>query len=139
MTASSSLEVTRALAVQLAEQLHAGDLVLVRGEMGSGKTTFVRFACEALGITTPVTSPTFTIGRRYEGGRVPVSHLDLYRLGDMALEDPALLADYLTPDRVVFVEWPEVDEAELHASATWEVRLEHAGEDRREIGVVALP
>ena len=57
-----------------------GDVVLVAGELGAGKTTFVRGACRALGVTEPVISPTFTIGRRYRG-RVPVSHLDLYRLG----------------------------------------------------------
>ncbi len=73
---------------------------------GPGKTTLVRGACRALGITDPVTSPTFTIGQRYGGGRMPVSHLDLYRLQTLEGEDPALLEDYLRPEGVAFVEWP---------------------------------
>ena len=80
-------------------------MVLVGGELGAGKTTLIRGACRELGVTEQVTSPTFTIGRRYRG-RVPVSHLDLYRLDSLADEDPGLLDDYLTPDAVAFVEWP---------------------------------
>jgi tRNA threonylcarbamoyladenosine biosynthesis protein TsaE len=103
--------------------------------MGAGKTTFVRGAARALGFEGPVTSPTFTIGRRYEG-RVPIAHLDLHRLGSLAGEDPALLEDYLTPDAVAFVEWPEIAEAELDR-VTARVLLEHAGGDRRTITVAS--
>ena len=106
-TETSGPHETEALAAQLARRLRAGDVVLVSGELGAGKTTFVRGACRALGVEGPVTSPTFTIARRYDGA-VPISHLDLYRLGDLADEDPALLADELAEDRVAFVEWPEV-------------------------------
>ncbi len=123
---------TEALAARLAEALEPGDVVLIAGELGAGKTTFVRGACRALGITGRVTSPTFTIGRRYEG-RVPVPHLDLYRLGDLGAEDPGLLADYLAPDRVAFVEWPEVaagGDGLGHVVAR--VRLAHRGGDTRE-------
>ena len=80
--------------------------MLVSGELGSGKTTFVRGAARALGVEGPVTSPTFTIGHVL-GGEPEVAHLDLYRLGSLAGEDPALLDDYLTPERVAFLEWPE--------------------------------
>ena len=73
-----SPEQTEAVAAELALELVPGDVVTVAGELGAGKTTFVRGACRALGVTVPVTSPTFTIGHRYDG-RVPVSHLDLYR------------------------------------------------------------
>jgi tRNA threonylcarbamoyladenosine biosynthesis protein TsaE len=104
--------------------------------MGAGKTTFVRGACRALGVRVPVTSPTFTIGRRYEDGRIPVAHLDLHRLGSLAAEDPALLDDYLTPDAIAFVEWPEVAEPELDRVRA-RVQLEHAGGDRRRITVRA--
>jgi tRNA threonylcarbamoyladenosine biosynthesis protein TsaE len=135
MRSSSSSAETEAMAAELAARLGPGDVVLVSGEMGAGKTTFVRGACRALGVTEPVTSPTFTIGRRYDDGRLPVSHLDLHRLDGLDGEDPALLADYLGPDRVAFVEWPEVGERELAADATWEVRLAHAGEDRRDVEV----
>jgi tRNA threonylcarbamoyladenosine biosynthesis protein TsaE len=127
---------TEAVAAELAQRLRPGDIVLVSGDLGAGKTTFVRGACRALGIDGPVTSPSFTIARRYEG-RVAVSHLDLYRLGDLDDEDPALLADELAPDRVAFVEWPEVgapaglDPERIAAR----VRLEHRGGDRRLVRV----
>jgi tRNA threonylcarbamoyladenosine biosynthesis protein TsaE len=80
-----------------------------------------------------VTSPTFTIGQRY-AGRVPVSHLDLYRLGAGGVEgeDPALLADYLTPDAIAFVEWPEAVEPAL-GSVKLRIEIRHAGGDRREL------
>ena len=131
-TETSAPHETEALAAAFAERLRPGDVVLVSGELGAGKTTFVRGACRALGIAGAVTSPTFTIARRYDGD-VPVSHLDLYRLGDLADEDPALLADELAPDRVAFVEWPQVgapvgmDPERVVA----EVHLEHRGGDRR--------
>jgi tRNA threonylcarbamoyl adenosine modification protein YjeE len=80
-----------------------------------------------------VTSPTYTIGNRYVG-RVPVSHLDLYRLDDgLTNEDPALLADYLTPDAIAFVEWPE--RAPATFTPTAEVHLAHVGGDRRTVEV----
>lgn len=126
---------TETAAAELAAELGAGDLVLVRGEMGAGKTTFVRGACRALGVEGPVTSPTFTIGNVYRGRTGPVAHLDLHRLHGLDDEDPALLADYLTPDAIGFVEWPEVGEGELAARATHEVVLRHAGGDRRELEV----
>jgi tRNA threonylcarbamoyladenosine biosynthesis protein TsaE len=127
---------TEAVASRLAQQLAPGDIVLVSGDLGAGKTTFVRGACRALGVSGAVTSPSFTIARRYEG-TVPVSHLDLYRLGDVGDEDPALLADELGEDRVAFVEWPEVgapvglDPERVVAR----VRLEHRGGDRRRVFV----
>ena len=132
---TASARETEALAAELAAGLRPGDVVLVRGEMGAGKTTFVRGACRALGISGPVTSPTFTIGRRYEAPGGPVSHLDLHRLADLRDEDPALLADYLEPDAVAFVEWPEAAAHELGDRATLDVLLRHAGGDRREIEV----
>ena len=70
-----------------------------------------------------------------EGGRLPISHLDLYRLEDMEVEDPALIDDYLGGDGVAFVEWPAVGVERLGRPAL-EVRLEHAGEDRRTIEIV---
>lgn len=130
-------EETEALAARVAGALAPGDVVLLSGELGAGKTTFVRGAARALGVTGLVTSPTFTIGRRYEG-RIPVSHLDLYRLGDLDEEDPALLSDYLSPERVAFVEWPEIAAtalAEAGVAVVARVRLAHRGGDAREITV----
>ncbi|HEV2787453.1 MAG TPA: tRNA (adenosine(37)-N6)-threonylcarbamoyltransferase complex ATPase subunit type 1 TsaE [Solirubrobacteraceae bacterium] len=137
-TETSSPEETEALAARLAAALQPGDVVLVSGDLGAGKTTFVRGACRALGVQAPVTSPTFTIARRYDG-RLPISHLDLYRLGDLAHEDPALLADELAGERLAFVEWPEVgapaglDPDRIAAR----VRLEHRGGDRRLVRIDA--
>src|SRR2546423_6719011 len=98
-------EETEAMGSRLGGRLRPGDVVIVRGELGAGKTTFVRGACRALGVDGAVTSPTFEIGHLY-AGRVEVAHLDLYRLPALAGEDPALLDDYLTPERIGFVEWP---------------------------------
>jgi tRNA threonylcarbamoyladenosine biosynthesis protein TsaE len=128
---------TEALAAQLAVALVPGDVVLIAGDLGAGKTTFVRGACRALGVSGRVTSPTFTIGRRYVG-RIPISHLDLYRLGDLAGEDPALLTDYLGPDRVAFVEWPEVAQALVDDVAAV-VRIAHRGGDAREVEITPGP
>jgi tRNA threonylcarbamoyladenosine biosynthesis protein TsaE len=125
---------TEAAAAELAERLRPGDLVLVAGELGSGKTTFVRGAARALGVTDQVTSPTFTIGQVYAGGPVEVAHIDLYRLRSLSGEDPALLDDYLTPERVGFVEWPEIATPELGRAAA-RVTIEHLGGDRRAIEI----
>jgi tRNA threonylcarbamoyladenosine biosynthesis protein TsaE len=127
---------TEELGGRLASELAAGDVVLVEGELGAGKTTFVRGAARALGVTVPVTSPTFTIGHLYPAdGRVTVAHVDLYRLASLSGEDPDLLADYVGPDMVAFVEWPAAGERELDAlgRVSARVRLEHAGGDEREV------
>jgi tRNA threonylcarbamoyladenosine biosynthesis protein TsaE len=126
---------TEALGARIAERLSPGDVVLLSGELGTGKTTLVRGACRALGVTDPVTSPTFTIGQRYDGGRMPISHLDLYRLQTLEGEDPALLEDYLRPEGVAFVEWPAAGSGRLDRPAL-EIRLAHDGEERRRIEIV---
>ena len=102
-TSSASAAETEEAGARIAADLEPGDLVLVSGELGAGKTTLIRGACRALGVTDRVTSPTFTIGQTY-AGRVPVSHLDLFRLSGLGDEDPALLDDYIRPDSIAFVE-----------------------------------
>lgn len=134
---SSGSRETEELGAELAEGLEAGDVVLICGELGSGKTTLVRGAARALGVSGPVTSPTFSIGHRYPARGVTVSHLDLYRLAGLGGEDPALLADHVGPGRIAFVEWPEAAGGEL-AGARLRVTLTHRGEDRRCIEVVDL-
>jgi tRNA threonylcarbamoyladenosine biosynthesis protein TsaE len=131
---SRSAAETEAVGARVAQGLRAGDVVVVSGEVGAGKTTLVRGACRALGVAGPITSPTFTIGRRYRG-RMPISHLDLYRLEDLGGEDPALLEDYLRPDSVAFVEWPAVAEPQFARRRALEVRLRHAGGDSRSIEI----
>ena len=129
---TSSPEETEAVAARLARDLRSGDVVTVSGELGAGKTTFVRGACRALGITVPVTSPTFTIGNRYEG-RVPVSHLDLYRFTNVSQAEWGDLEPYFD-GTIAFVEWPE------HAGA-WlppvraSVSLEHVDESHRRVRI----
>ena len=126
---------TEAAGAQLADRLRPGDVVFITGDLGTGKTTFVRGAARALGIEGPVTSPTFTIGQVYgaSDGR-EVAHVDLYRLPTLAGEDPALLDDYLTPQRIGFVEWPDAARGTLERVAA-RVRIEHRGETRRAIEV----
>ena len=131
---TSSAEATEHAGAELAATMEPGDVVLVSGELGAGKTTFVRGARRALGVTGPVTSPTFVVGVAYEGSGGPLAHLDLYRLGGMGGEDPGLLDPFFAPDAIAFVEWPEC------APGAWpqervkhHVRLEHAGGDEREI------
>ncbi len=133
MVETASAVETEAAGAELAGRLAAGDVVLVGGELGCGKTTLIRGACRALGVQVPVTSPTFTIGQVY-AGRVEVAHLDLYRLDSLAAEDPGLLDDYLTPGRIGFVEWPAVGEPGIERVAA-RVALSHLGGDRRRIEV----
>ncbi len=127
-TVTSTPEETEALAAQLAGTLAAGDVVAVSGELGAGKTTFVRGAARALGVHEPVSSPTFTIGHRYEAP-LPVAHLDLYRIERLDPEEWGDLEPYFD-GTVAFVEWPE------HAGA-WlprpriVVTLEHVDETHR--------
>jgi tRNA threonylcarbamoyladenosine biosynthesis protein TsaE len=128
---------TESLGAELALMLGDGDLVLVRGELGAGKTTLVRGAARALGVQDTVTSPTFSIGHRYRAGTLTVSHLDLYRLAGLEAEDPDLLADYLGPGRIAFVEWPPEGDPEL-ADARLLVTLAHGGGERRTIEIREL-
>jgi tRNA threonylcarbamoyladenosine biosynthesis protein TsaE len=151
---SSSATETEALGAELSRVLAPGDVVLIDGELGAGKTTFVRGAARALGVTTPVTSPTFTIGQRYPAAAplpaaalpaapLPaaplafVSHVDLYRLGSLRDEDPDLLADYIGADTITFVEWPDAGVQEISelGRIARRVKLSHAGGDRRIIEV----
>ena len=127
-------EATEAAGARLAAELRPGDVVLVSGELGAGKTTFVRGALRALGVTGPVTSPTFVVGIAYEGRDGPVNHLDLYRLDGMGDEDPGLLEPFFTPDAIAFVEWPgQAPGAWPEERVAARVALEHAGGDEREI------
>jgi len=124
---------TERAGAELAAGLKPGDVVLVSGELGAGKTTFVRGALRALGVTGPITSPTFVVGHLYDG---PLAHLDLYRLAGMDAEDPGLLDDYFAPEAIVFVEWPEhASDAVPPERVAHRVRLSHAGGDNRRIEI----
>jgi tRNA threonylcarbamoyladenosine biosynthesis protein TsaE len=129
---SSSAEETEALGAQLAARLRPGDVVAVSGELGAGKTTFIRGACRALGVSGAVTSPTFALGHRY-AGTVPVAHLDLYRLEAGAPEEWASLEPYFD-GTISFVEWPEHAAGWLPAPRAT-VALAHLDESHREIRI----
>ena len=134
---------TEALGAKLARSLRPGDVVVVEGELGVGKTTLVRGACRELGVSGIVTSPTFTIGQRYPAP-TPVSHLDLFRISSLDKEDPELLADYVGPEAISFIELPPQQQsgrdeisAAISALGTIAARvmLAHAGGDRRLVQV----
>ncbi len=128
-----SPEETEALAAGLAARLAPGDVVTVSGELGSGKTTFVRGACVALGVRERVTSPTYTIGHRYHGERGDVSHLDLFRFEGVSAAEWGDLEPYFD-DAIAFVEWPEAGAGVL-PSARFSVHLRHADGARRVVSI----
>ncbi|MDQ4106147.1 MAG: tRNA (adenosine(37)-N6)-threonylcarbamoyltransferase complex ATPase subunit type 1 TsaE [Actinomycetota bacterium] len=100
-----------ALASRVADILEPGDVVVLSGEVGAGKTTFVRAAARSLGVEERVTSPTYQLARGYKGAvggrRAAVNHLDLYRLEGLESRDVLELDDYLDPRAVTFIEWAE--------------------------------
>ncbi len=104
---TNSSEETESAAAQLAEQISAGDVILLRGEMGAGKTIFTKGLCRALGVSDYVTSPTFTVVNEYEGARFPVYHFDMYRIED---EDELIeigFEEFLQSGGVCVIEWPQ--------------------------------
>lgn len=129
---TDSESATAEIASEAAARLVPGDVVLLSGELGSGKTAFVRGAARFLGVTGPVTSPTFAIGNVYPGAECEIAHLDLYRLADIDATDEAVVDDFLTPRRIGFVEWPHGELAEQF-DPRLTVTLEHAGEDNRRL------
>jgi tRNA threonylcarbamoyladenosine biosynthesis protein TsaE len=129
---------TARIASDLADGLEPGDVVLLNGEVGVGKSTFARAAMKALGVEGAIPSPTFTIGRLYYGrDRLPVAHLDLYRIGSIEEEDPGLLVEYLDPRGIVFAEWPGEGSNELirRGKRSRTVMIEHVDRDRRLIRI----
>jgi tRNA threonylcarbamoyladenosine biosynthesis protein TsaE len=130
---TSGPDETERAGAELAATLKPGDVVLVSGELGAGKTTFVRGALRALGVEGPITSPTFVVGHLYDG---PVAHLDLYRLAGMGGEDPGILDPFFEPETIAFVEWPEhAEDAFPPERVARRVRLAHAGGDDRRIEI----
>jgi len=129
---TASPEETEALAARLARALVPGDVVTVSGDLGAGKTTFVRGAARALGVAGPVSSPTFTIGHRYDAP-VPVAHLDLYRIKGLDPEEWGDLEPYFE-GTVAFVEWPE-NGGDWLPDARAVVTLSHVDESHRTVRI----
>ena len=134
---SHSPEETRALAARLGQWLAPGDVVALKGELGSGKTEFVHGLAQGLKVPpeVPVASPSFTLAHEYPGGRLPLVHLDLYRLEDLPPELLPDLEEYLSGDQAVAVEWAE-RLAPLLPGDYLEVRLAITGESRRTLTIV---
>ncbi|MEV4422551.1 tRNA (adenosine(37)-N6)-threonylcarbamoyltransferase complex ATPase subunit type 1 TsaE [Patulibacter sp. NPDC049589] len=132
---TASATETEALGAAIATRLRAGDVVLLRGELGAGKTTLVRGAAAALGAGVRVTSPTFALAHRYDGDGVRVAHLDLYRLAGLGEDDEDLIAEELAGDVVAFVEWPAPAVDLIADRVVLEVALDHAGADERDVAL----
>ena len=131
---TGSAEHTEALAAALAALLRPGDVVALHGELGAGKTCFVRGLARALGVADPVTSPTFTLIHEY--GRNPkVYHIDFYRLDRLPELETLGLDDLWAQEAIVLIEWGEKFDRRLPPERL-EIHLEHAGGDRRRITVV---
>lgn len=127
---------TAQLAALLADSLHPGDIIFLKGPLGAGKTCFIRAAAVELGVSAPVTSPSFTLAQTYEGD-ITVHHLDLYRLASFGSHDDAELEPYIGEDCVTFVEWPEPVEGFIEASVT--VIIEHLDRESRRITIDGSP
>jgi tRNA threonylcarbamoyladenosine biosynthesis protein TsaE len=121
---------------RLAGCLRPGDLVLFYGPLGAGKTTLVRAIASALEVTDPVRSPSFTIANIY-GGALPIQHLDLYRLEEIGDEDALALEEYVRPDAVTLVEWPQAGIGRL-GEPTWVVRIGHESLHERSVEIEAM-
>ena len=123
------------IGAMFARALRRGDLVLLYGPLGAGKTTFVRAVARALAVDDPVRSPSFTIANIYSGA-VTVQHLDLYRLDQIDDDDALALEEYAHDDAVTLVEWPQAGLGRL-GRASWSVTMDHRSMEEREIEIVA--
>lgn len=138
---SKSPEDTARIAAEIASQLRAGDIILYEGDMGAGKTTFTKGLAAALGITDPVTSPTFALVNEYTEGRLPLFHFDLYRIDSYDDLYAIGFLDYLDRGGIIAAEWSENIEGleqELSGDSTrtiLKIRIEKSGENERRIKV----
>ena len=134
---TQSEDETAALGRELASMLSVGDVLLLYGDLGAGKTAFVRGLADGLGVSRDeVSSPTFTLIQEYRGGRLPLFHVDLYRIEDPR-EFDELGLDELAEDGVLAIEWAEKldGDARLAPLRSIVVRIAHAGDDERTIDI----
>ena len=130
LTVTNSAAETRALGEQLASRLKAGDVVVLEGELGAGKSELARGIARGLGVTETVTSPSFTILNVYESGRCPLYHFDWYRLESAEELYELGMDEYLGGDGIAVVEWPGRCPEAIPENAV-RIRLEAAGENER--------
>jgi tRNA threonylcarbamoyladenosine biosynthesis protein TsaE len=135
-TETSSAEETRALGAALGRRLQPGDVILLHGQLGAGKTTFVQGLAAGLGVMDPVTSPTFTLVHEYRGGRIPLIHVDPYRLDSPADILDLGFDDWLEQEAALVFEWAE-RLGSLAPDDRVEVRLEFLPDDRRRVRLEA--
>ncbi len=128
---TTSEDETRALGARLGEVAAPGDVVLLEGEFGAGKTTFVQGIAQGLGVEGPVTSPSFVIASEYQG-RIPLYHIDLYRVDVMDTTTLEAIAEYIGSDGICVVEWPSTLPPDLIPNAT-RIRFAITGERRRRL------
>lgn len=127
---SADVERTRALGKQLGALVQPGDVIALQGDLGAGKTNFTQGIAQGLGITEDVNSPTFILANEYFSGRLPLYHIDAYRVADAAEADAFGLDDYLNGDGVTVIEWAERVRAALPKHTLWVV-FEYRGENER--------
>jgi len=131
---TTSLEETLRFGDRVGRELHRGDVVALFGELGAGKTALVKGIARGLGITQEVTSPTFTLVHEYAGGRLPLFHIDLYRLDSLEQTLAIGIEEYLNGPGVTAIEWSEKIESLLPANAT-RIRITASDNDVRHIEV----
>jgi tRNA threonylcarbamoyladenosine biosynthesis protein TsaE len=132
MITSHSVDETLAIGERMARELQHGAVLALHGDLGAGKTALVKGLARGLGCRAEVTSPTFTLIHEYRGGRLPLYHVDLYRLGSSAQAVAIGLEDYLPGDGVTVIEWAERI-ADLLPATTWHVYLSVVNETTRTI------
>ena len=134
---SHSVEQTRAIASAIARLARAGDLIVLAGQMGSGKTAFAQGFARSLGIHEPVTSPTYTIVHSYQAGPTTLHHADLYRLDHTAEVDDLGLVELLEDDAIVLVEWGDVVDLGPHLQIELRIDDTDGDEDSRSLIVTS--
>ena len=135
---TTTADATRALGAALAELARPGDLVLLVGDLGAGKTAFAQGFGRGLGLEGPITSPTFTLARQYEGGRLLLHHIDVYRLEQMEEVFDVGLPELLDEGAVTLIEWGDAIAPAL-PSDFLEIRIAFgAGDDDRTIELRAV-
>ena len=132
---SRSEEQTAVLATGIAKLLKPGDVVFLAGQLGTGKTCFIRHASISLGVREPVTSPSFTMAQTYSG-KITVHHLDLYRLSNFTAEDAIDFEPYFEAEAITFVEWPEQAEPFIERPAML-IKMEHVDINSRRISIIS--
>ena len=130
---SRSEQQTATVAARISRLLEPGDTVFLKGQLGTGKTFFVRAAARELGVVEPVTSPSYTMAQTYSGA-VRIHHIDLYRLSSFQPEDIADFEPFFEGDAITFVEWPEQAELFLESPAHV-IELDHLYENSRRLRI----